>query len=65
MSTITKTITAYTEEGYLTLGDLRRLVAETSDFDDSASVTAGQDEANAIDLLIVEGALPEREVLIP
>ncbi|MDL5351169.1 hypothetical protein [Microbacterium sp. zg-YB36] len=63
MSTITKTITAYTEEGYLTLGDLRRLLEQSSNFENSARVTAGVEGAHVerIDTLNLEDAAPAEE----
>lgn len=66
MTDITRKTTAYTAEGYITLGDLRRMVEQTREFDDSARVEAGfVDEADGIDqfdTLSVEGLLAEATI---
>ena len=63
MSEITRKTTVYAPEGYLMLGDLRRIVAATQEFDDTAAVEAGMEdvsgEIRAIDTLTVYGVIPD------
>lgn len=61
-ATIKKIITLFTEEGYITLGHLRRAVNQASDFADSAQVTAGNEDVLApmvIDTLTIGDNLSE------
>lgn len=60
---ISRTTEANTPEGFIMLGDLRRLVAETTEFDDSARVEAGMavdgedEEVEQVDTIRVSGII--------